>query len=197
MDERKRLYDGLSCAAWGYLFLYLDINLGTVSILPSFAGWLLFLSAIAALKEERRDLGLLRPLGLLLAAWTAADWGASWLGRDIDGLSPPLDLLVAVAQMYFQFQFLTDLAALALTRLPEPDGASLSRRMLRWRTVQTVLVTVFALAPYLPAWIPESAAKGVVVVLAVAYCILAFFLMTALFALRGHFKGGAPDAPSA
>ena len=36
MTDRSSLYKGLSCAAWGYLFLCLDINLGTVSILPGF-----------------------------------------------------------------------------------------------------------------------------------------------------------------
>ena len=46
MTDRKTLYDGISHAAWGYLFLYLDINLGTVSVLPRFVGWLMFLSAI-------------------------------------------------------------------------------------------------------------------------------------------------------
>ena len=73
MTQHRQLYDGISHAAWGYLFLYLDINLGTVSVLPRFVGWLLFLSAIEKLKAERRDLALLRSLGTLLAAWSAAD----------------------------------------------------------------------------------------------------------------------------
>lgn len=188
MDDRRRLYNGLSHAAWGYLFLNLDINLGAVSILPRFVGWLLFLSAIKELKEERRDLGLLRPLGILMAVWAALDWGASWLGRDIDGLFPPLDLLAAVAGLYFLFQFLTDLAALAAARLPEGEGESLSRRMLRWRSVQTVLVTLFALVPYLPARLPEAVSNAAVIVLAVLYCILGFCLMAAVFTLRRYFK---------
>ncbi len=194
MSERERLYRGLSRAAWGYLFLYLDINLGTVSILPRFAGWLLFLSAIRELREERRDLALLRPLGIMLAAWSALDWGVSWLGRDIDGLFPPLDLLLAAAQLYFLFQFLTDLAALAEARLPEPDGGDLSRRMLRWRTVQTVLVTVFSLA----ACLPEAGrlVKAAVVVLAAAYCVLGICLMAAIFALRRYFKEENPADPA-
>ena len=41
----EALYRGVSHAAWGYLFLYLDVNLGTVSILPAFVGYLLFWSA--------------------------------------------------------------------------------------------------------------------------------------------------------
>lgn len=46
MTERKTLYDGVSNAAWGYFFLYFNINLGAVNILPRFVGWLLFLAAI-------------------------------------------------------------------------------------------------------------------------------------------------------
>lgn len=57
----EALYRGVSHAAWGYLFLYLDVNLGTVSILPAFVGYLLFWSAISALEGEVRDLSLSRP----------------------------------------------------------------------------------------------------------------------------------------
>ena len=129
MTDWSSLYKGLSCAAWGYLFLNLDFNLGNVSILPRFAGWLLFLRAIDELKEERRDLALLRPLGILLALWTGADWLASWAGMDVDGHFPPLDMVVAVAQLYFLFQFLTDLAALAKARCREPEAADLSGKI--------------------------------------------------------------------
>ncbi|MDE6456292.1 MAG: hypothetical protein K2L38_10395, partial [Dysosmobacter sp.] len=97
-------------------------------------------------------------------------------------------------QLYFLFQFLTDLAALAEARLPEPDGGDLSQRMLRWRTVQTVLVTVFSLA----ACLPEAGrlVKAAVVVLAAAYCVLGICLMAAIFALRRYFKEENPADPA-
>lgn len=192
MTDRSSLYKGLSCAAWGYLFLNLDFNLGNVSILPRFAGWLLFLRAIDELEEERRDLALLRPLGVLLALWTGADWLASWAGRDVDGHLPPLDLVVAVAQLYFLFQFLTDMAALARAYCREPEAADLSRRILRCRTVQTVLVTAIALAPYLPAQLPEGVSGGALAVLAIAYCLLGIALMLFMFQLRRAFQDAAP-----
>lgn len=190
MTDRSSLYKGLSCAAWGYFFLVFDVNLGTVSILPRFVGWLLFLRAIDELKEERRDLALLRPLGVLLALWTGADWLASWAGRDVDGHFPPLDLVVAVAQLYFLFQFLTDMAALAETR--HPEGGALGRKILLCRTVQTVLVTAFALAPYLPARLPEGVSGGALAVLAIAYCLLGAALMLFMFQLRRAFRDAAP-----
>lgn len=195
MIDRSSLYKGLSCAAWGYLFLNLDFNLGNVSILPRFVGWLLFLRAIDELKEERRDLALLRPLGVLLALWSGADWLASWTGRDVDGHLPPLDLVVAVAQLYFLFQFLTDMAALARAYCREPEAADLSRRILRCRTVQTVLVTAIALSPYLPrpGRLPSGLIMdGAVTVLALVYALLGIVLMLYLFRLRGAFKDAAP-----
>ena len=52
MTTYNRLYDGISNVAWGYFFLYFDINLGTVSVLPNFVGFLLFLKAIDLLKIQ-------------------------------------------------------------------------------------------------------------------------------------------------
>ena len=119
MTDQHTLYSGLSNAAWGYFFLNFDFNLGTVSILPRFVGFLLFLSAIKKLSGERRDLALLRPLCLLLAAWNAIDWLLSWTGGNLDGHILFLDLLVAVAGLYFHFQFLTDIAVFAEQYQPE------------------------------------------------------------------------------
>lgn len=199
MTDRQTLYTGLSHAAWGYLFLCFDFNVNNVSVLPRFVGWLLFLHAIDELKEERRDLALLRPLGLLLALWSGADWLASWTGKDVDGHFLPLDLIVAVAQLYFLFQFLTDMAALAKAYCREPEAADLSRRILRCRTVQTVLVTVFALVPYVPAprWLPEGASGGALAALAIVYCLLGVALMLCLFRLRGALQEEAPPLPPA
>ena len=129
MTDRENLYQAFSHAAWGYFFLTVDFNLGTVSISPKFVGYLLFLSAIGKLKEERRDLVLLRPLCILLGAWSFLNWGASWLGGKIDGRVIFLDLLVAAAGLYFQYQFLTDLAVLAETCQAEEDR--LDVRLLR------------------------------------------------------------------
>ena len=105
MHEPNQLHDGLSQAAWGYFFVTFDFNLGTVSILPRFVGFLLLLSAIGKLSGLRRDLALLRPLCMLLACYSFGDWFLSWSGRDIDGMIPFLDLVVAVAMLYFHFQF--------------------------------------------------------------------------------------------
>ena len=185
MTQQEARYRGASCAAWGYLFLYLDINLGTVSILPRFVGWLLFLSAVKHLSSQRRDLVLLRPLGILLAVWHGVDWLASWAGTTLDGRFPALDLIVGAASLYFHFQFLTDCAALAAEYQQSDD--ELNRRLLRWRTVQTILITVITLMRY-PMEFFGAAWSYAAIALAVVCVIAALCLMAALFALRKLFR---------
>ena len=74
MTKGQRLYTGASRGAWGYFFLYFNVNFGTINMLPDFVGWMLFLSAIGHLEEERRDLTLLRPLAQMLAVWNFIDY---------------------------------------------------------------------------------------------------------------------------
>lgn len=184
------MYRGLSHAAWGYFFLNFDFNLGTVSIFPRFAGYLLFLSAIGKLRGERRDLALLRPLCVLLAVWSFVDWTFSWAGEDLDGRVLFLDLLAAAAGLYFHFQFLTDMASLA--EVHQAEGGDLHRRLLRHRSVYVVLMTVVALLSWMQKMLPETVLAAAMVILAVICLIAAFMVMANLFELRRCFRDGAP-----
>lgn len=182
MADREVGYTGVSRLAWGYFFLYVDINLGPVSALPDFVGYVLFLSGIGLLQEERRDLALLRPLGILLAVWHTALWGGDWLALSLAAELPILALIAGLAELYFHFQLLTDCAALA--RRYQGPGDGLDQRLLWWRTVQTLLLT----AANLLAVLPQSTLRDTaVVVLAVVLLIACVCLMRALFALRRVF----------
>lgn len=195
MTDRKILYNGLTGAAWGYFLLYVDFNIGPVSILPRFAGYLLLLESVRNLSGERRDLALLRPLGTLLAAWSAGDWLLSWGGLHIDGHVLFADLLIAVAQLYFHFQFLTDVAALA-GRCPEAEGR-LEPLLLRKRSLYVLLSTAIALIQTVNGGFAGSVwlewAAGALAIFAV---LLSIALMMNLFTLRACFKEG-DNPPSA
>ncbi len=192
--ERKYLVGGLSSAAWGYFFLNFDINLGTVSILPRFAGFLILLATIDALSVERRDLPLLRPLCILLAAWAGINWLFSWRGADLDGLFPPLDLIIAAAGLYFHFQFLTDMAVLA--ERYQPEGGNLDQKLRRRRTVYVVACTAGALLTDLrsglPAGLVRDWAGPAALVCALAGMAAALAVMFGLFALRQCAMHGEP-----
>ena len=169
MTDRETLYRGASHAAWGYFFLYIDINLGTLNILPDWAAYLLFLSAIGKLQGERRDLALLRPLGILLAVWNGADWLAVLGGGSVTGHLPPVDLVISVVQLYFHFQFLTDCAGLAAA-YQSPGEVCLTYLPLDWEGAGAVVLTLLAAA-----------------------CVIAgLCIMAALFALRRLFREDAP-----
>ncbi len=186
MTDRERVYGGLSNAAWGYFFLHIHFKLNTVDILPVFVGYLLLLSAIGKLSGERRDLALLRPLGMLLAGVNGVDWPLSWAGADLDGTFLPLDLLVIAAGLYFHFQFLTDMAALA--EQYQPQGGSLDRRLRRRRTVYIVLYTVTFVCRYLPFGRFQDQQILIMMALVAAMLVVMLFIMAGLFELRRCFR---------
>ncbi len=191
MTDKETLYSGLSNAAWGYFLLHFNFNLGlngmTINILPEFAGCLLLLSAIGKLSGWRRDLRLLRPLCILLAAWHGVKWVLAIVGINLDTIQfIYLGLIVMVATLYFHFQFLTDMAALA--EQFQPEGETLDKRILRRRTVLIILGTAADLlgdAVQLLQNVEQFALlAGVVFCLAVAVLILVILIMVSLFQLR-------------
>lgn len=181
MTERQTDYRAFSRMAWGYLFLFFDINLGSVSILPGFVGFLLFFSAIQVLAPKQRSLALLRPLCLLLAAYYLAQWVLSWFGSSwLEGFLF-LTLLAAAVELYFHFQLLTDLADLA--QLYQPPGRDLDQKLLNRRTVLVLLTTVGNLLLFLfPGSLEHSPLS--LGLLAFLSFLVALFVMTALFSLR-------------
>ena len=194
MTDYQKLQRSLSKVIWGYIFLYIDININQVSLLPDFVGYLLFLSAIEGLKDEERELTLLKTLGVILAIWDAAAWAMSWVSVEIGGRWLFADLLISVVNIYFQFQFVTNLAAIAERYQTGEDD--LHGKMLKYRTWQTVILTVVTivtelLAPELTVWAYLS------ILMMLVYLILAFCLIKAIVDLRRcvRARGGEPLRP--
>lgn len=191
--ERETLYRGLSHAAWGYFFLHIHFKVNNVDLLPVFVGWLLLLSACRKLCGARRDLALLRPLAVLMAAWHGVDWLLSWGNARVGGHVLFLDLLVAVAVLYFHFQFLTDMAALAEHYQPEESG--LDGKLCRRRTVYLLVCTLVDILLNLPMARVGEVWGYIGVGLAFAGIVAALFIMAALFQLRRWFREaeGSPE----
>lgn len=180
MNRYEKIYHGLDRAAWGYFFLYFNINIGGVSLLPAFVGYLLFLSAIRLLENEERELLLLPPLALLLALWHGLDWCLSLFGADLYGLQF-IDLIRDAVNLYFHFQLLTNLASIAARH--QPEGAELDSKLLRYRTLQTIMITAIWILTYFDHWFGAYSgliSGGMVVV----YVIAGICLMKAIFELR-------------
>lgn len=181
MTDYRKLYDGISRAAWGYFFIYFNININTVSILPSFVGYLLFLSAINYLKDEERELGLLHTLGVILALWHGAEWVMSWLGVSLDGAWQFIDIIISLVNLYFHFQLLTNFASIATKY--QPEGYEQDAKLLRYRTLQTVMLAAITIVTELHPWLSDVWTY-IFVVMLIVYLIAGICLMKALFDLR-------------
>lgn len=181
MTDYQKLYSGISKAAWGYFFLYFNINFNNVSILPSFVGYLLFLSAIKLLKEEERELSLLHTLGVIMALWTGVEWLASFVGLNLEGMWQFIDIIISLVNLYFHFQFLTNLASIAAKY--QSEGYELDAKLLRYRTLQTVMLTAIEVIIRFQPWLSE-AWTVISICMLIVYLIAGICLMKALFDLR-------------
>lgn len=170
MTEREKLCRGVKLIAWGCVLLYLNINLGTLNILPDWLGYVLILRALPALGETEKSALLLRPLGTMLAVWEGILWVAALLGMEFNGYA--LEVIAAALSLYFHFQLLTNLADTA-----EKHGCPQRRRILTLRTVNTLLVTVMAL-PF-----PWEQYEGAAAILVLIGAVMALWICLVLFSL--------------
>lgn len=181
MTNHQKLYSGISKAAWGYFFLYFNINFNNVSILPSFVGYLLFLSAINLLKDEERELSLLHTLAVIMALWTGVEWLASFVGLNLEGMWQFIDIIISLVNLYFHFQFLTNLASIAAKYQSESN--ELDAKLLRYRTLQTIMLTAIEVIICFQPWLSE-AWTVISICMLIVYLIAGICLMKALFDLR-------------
>ena len=98
--EPKKLAHAISLIAWGYLFLYFNVTLGTMNIIPNWVGYLMMGKAIKELKEASPAMDLLGPLCILLAALEMWFWTLTLIGINSQHyLLQLLSLLLAVAAL--------------------------------------------------------------------------------------------------
>lgn len=180
MAKREELCRAVESIAWGYNLIHLDVNIGTLNILPDWLGYLLLLGVLSVLEKEVKTAALLRPLGILLVLWNSILWLTTLFGISFEPYL--LTTLALVIDLYFHFQLLTDLAELAERRkCPE------KKSILTLRTVRTVMITFSAL----PLQWQEIEALGIVVVL--VQVVVALWICVVLFELKRSLAVAAWD----
>lgn len=136
MEQREQLSRALRKIFWGYIFLYFDINLGTIDIFPAWIGYIFFYQAIRdGIEIEEESAKLLKPICVILAIYRCVEWSMIMFGFEMDILL--VSELFAVIALYFQFQFLTNLANVA-----EKYSCPVANKLLSLRTVQTIMITI-------------------------------------------------------
>lgn len=173
IDEKHStaLAEAVKRIAWGYLLIYLNVNLGTLNVLPNWLGYCFFLWALPVIAKEESSAALLRPLGMLLAVWEGVLWAAAAFGTQLD--SYLLTTIAAALSLYFHFQLLTNLANIAARY-----GCPQEKRIRVLRTVQTVGITLLALP------IPWQEYEALAVLMVVVQVLVALWICGVLFSLR-------------
>ena len=183
MTKQEELYGAVRKIAWGYILIHAHFNLGTLDVLPDWAGYYLMYAALPILTQEDETAKLLRPLGLGLTIWSGIDWVLKLVGASIGGFGYMLSMVVSIVALYFHFQLLTNLASIA-----EEYGCPESGRLLQLRNVRTVLATVAAVLVY---WIEANSLGGALtVILALSQLVVVIWLCSVLFALSKSLLEG-------
>lgn len=185
MTDYTKVYNGISKVIWGYFFLYFNINLGTISILPSFVGYFLFSGAIDLLKDEERELSLLKPLCMILGVWEGIEWLANCVGYIFDGKWQFINLIIGLLNLYFHFQFITNLASIAIKH--QKEGCIYDKKLLKYRTILTILQTIFIVFTAFN-FIPEEVLTYIAFALGIVFVIVCIGMMVILNQLRKNLK---------
>ena len=116
----EQIKKGLSCAAFGFLFVLVNFNLNlnnlSVNVTPDFIGWILFFLAFDRLGKYTADKKYLKWMSLLQVILTGAYWVLSIARASSDGAAQAADILrtitTMIATVYFFIFFgsLVDLA---------------------------------------------------------------------------------------
>lgn len=141
MTDREKLSKAIGQVAWGYIFIYFNINLGPIDILPNFVGYIFILKSLETLAMEERSTILLKPLVYILFVWELLNWLNGFLTLTPSGYIYTIaNTIVIVISLYYNFQLFTNLATIADKNFcKEKDG------LLMLRTVYTILITAISI----------------------------------------------------
>ena len=116
--NNQNIRHALSRIAWAYLLILLNFRInGGLDLLPDWVGYLLIFLAIGMLAGELRDLPLLKPFCVLLGIAEGVNWlGVLLTGETVLYRFYLVYALVICISIYFNFQMLTDVAALVEAR---------------------------------------------------------------------------------
>ena len=182
MEQRDALRAAVRRIAWGFLVILLDINLGTIDVLPNWLGYVWMVRALPVLDRETPTAHLLDPLGVLLAAWAFIVWLFKIFGHTADWPLP--GLLATVIALYFDFQLLTNLSDIAAKY-----GWPRQKALLTLRSVQVLLLTGTYL---LVAFFPNTTALTALVVVNLA---VAIWICKTLFSFQ-RFLAEPTESPA-
>lgn len=177
--KTKALSSAVKRIAISYVFIYFNINISAVDILPDWLGYFMIVSVLPVLSEKEPSAGLLKPFGIAIGIWnivslalkiTAVPWNLTLIS-----------LIFSIITIYFYFQLITNIASLDIEQ-------SKRKRLLALRTATVLLHTVLTLSLFIPTAINTEAYSYIIILLSVPQIILCFWIAGELFGLSKLLK---------
>ncbi len=136
---QNNISKSISKIAWGFIFVLIHINIGTVDILPDFVGYIFMLSAINELTAESKTISQLKPFGMILAVWNTVTWILKIFSYGITVLTF-INILGVIINIYFTFRLLTECSMIA--KKYQAENEALDKKIIRNRNIFTVTITL-------------------------------------------------------
>ena len=156
--------------AWGFFLIYIHINLGTLDILPDWAGYALMVSALSVIALEEESAKLIRPFGIGLVVWNVIEWALKIFG--MQAYLNYVSIIPSAINLYFTFQLFTNLASVA-DKYSCPQG----KRILTLRTVNVIFTVTNTFLLYFGIITEGGEAYSV---LMIAILVVALIIMLAI-----------------
>lgn len=149
----KKLSDAIFKIAAAFIVLHADLSFGSVNVLGDWIGFAMILGTLETLVQEEPSAELLRPLGHFLGVWYFGAWVFQILGHTVG--NNVFSVIVSVIRLYFQFQLLTNIAAIAEKYAPRH-----AEGILKLRSMMTVVLTGYTLFTVFspPQWVTLTVA---------------------------------------
>ena len=181
LKSADNLAAAIGAVGRAYIFIYLNINLGNLDILPDWAGYLFIIGALPTLSLWEESTMLLRNLGILLAIYEGAEWILKLMGVQAD--VTVISLLAGIVGLYFHFQLLTNMASIA----SQYGLTARKENILKLRTANTILQTVAMLTLQLSARFNDA---WPALVMAVIIVILTIMITVSIYGLKQELVDG-------
>lgn len=173
---------GVKRIAWGFFIVLFNFNLGILNILPDWAGYMIMVSALSFISDEKESAKLLKPIGIILILWNMADWVFEILS--VTNYFEFIGIVPSVLNIYFCFQLFTDLADIA-----EKYSCSQSKTLLVLRSIYVVFTSVSVIILFYGI-IDNSSEfyETLAFVLSLITVLLAVLILVTLFSLSSQLK---------
>ncbi len=198
MTTNEKLYKAISNIAYGFIFILIHIKIGPFDILPDFVGFILITRSVISLKDECKTIRLLKPLGIFLAVWKAAELLLSFTDVMTILMAIHLPSVVTIINIYFYFQLFTDISLIA--EKYQPEGSNFNKKLITGRNIYIITETIIFLLTYLilntEALAQNDLSAYILAPVSIINLIVLILIASALFSFRKIFKAEEGNAES-